>query len=136
VRSDDIIKSQTPLIIANDDGNVNIPLITIRTSGTRINVGDDVTFSVTARTILGTDVTNTSSYAWDFDGDGVVDKKGSNPSETFTYPNQGTYQMKVKVTSNGVTNTKYQTVTVVNELVPSVEVYKMGSKVFAINTSQ
>lgn len=44
--------------------------------------------------------------------------------------------MKVKVTSNGVTNTKYQTVTVVNELVPSVEVYKMGSKVFAINTSQ
>lgn len=69
MRSDDIIKSQTPLIIANDDGNVNIPLITIRTSGTRINVGDDVTFSVTARTILGTDVTNTSSYAWDFDGD-------------------------------------------------------------------
>lgn len=95
-----------------------------------------MSFSVNARTILGKDVTNSSSYAWDFDGDGVVDRKGSSAKEEYTYVTQGTYQMKVKVTSNGVTNTKYQTIVVENALEPLVKVYTMGSKVFAINTSR
>lgn len=135
VKSDDVLKEKIPLITSNDDGNVNIPLVTLSTSNSHINVGESVRFNVSARTILGKDVTSTATYAWDFDGDGVIDRKWSNPEEVYVYNTQGNYQMKVKVTSNGVTNSKFQQVVVDNVLEPSTMVYRMGSRVFAINTS-
>ena len=134
--SDDSMREKVPLIITNENGNVNIPLITLTPSSSRINVDETVTFRVNARNILGRDITNESTYAWDFNGDGIIDQKGSSPVVDYTYPTQGRYQMKVKVTFNGVTNTKYQTIAVDNVLSPAVTLYRMGTKIYAINSSQ
>lgn len=43
--------------------------------------------------------------------------------------------MKVKVVYNGVSNSKYQTMYVKNELSPNVSVFRKENKIFAINTS-
>lgn len=41
-----------PLLVSNDDGNVNIPLISLTTGNSSVNVGESVTFSASAKTIL------------------------------------------------------------------------------------
>ena len=81
-------------------------------------------FSVSAKNILGTDITTKSEYQWDFDGDGKIDKKTVEPKATFIYPASGKYTMKVKVLYNGVSNTKYQIINVKNELKARVEGYE------------
>ncbi len=124
-----------PLLVTNDDGNVNIPLISLTTGNSSVNVGESVTFSASAKTILWKDITNSSEYFWDFNGDGIVDKKWSESRITYIYTNAGTMNMKVKVVYNGVSNSKYQTMYVKNELSPNVSVFRKENKIFAINTS-
>src|SRR5690606_27577568 len=41
-----------------------------------------------------------SSWAWDFDNDGITDN--TNQNTTFTYPSTGTYPVKLTVTNGGV----------------------------------
>ncbi len=48
-------------------------------------------------TVTGDD---TGGYAWDFDGDAVIDESGAVPSTTFTYPGAGDYPLSLKVTSS------------------------------------
>jgi hypothetical protein len=121
VDSSDTLTDQAPLIVANDDANVNMPLITLNVDKTQALTDDLLNFSVSARNILGKDVTGVSEYYWDFDGDGHIDKKSSEPTASYSYKGSGRYNMKVKVINNGVSNTKYQTIYVKNELKASVE---------------
>lgn len=137
VNSADILQRSTPLIIDNANGNIYLPLITLSTSKTNAKVGEKIRFSVDAKTIIGTNVTSKSQYAWDFDGDGRIDERSSGPSIEYAYPKAGTYNMRVRVTHNGVSNTKYQTVYVRNELKASVQAYKIpGDKLYLLNTSE
>ncbi len=85
VNSMDAIKNQVPLIVDNENGNVYMPIITLNTPKTTIKAGESARFSVTAKTILNTDITARSQYAWDFDGDGVFDEKTSTPSIEHVY---------------------------------------------------
>ncbi len=124
-----------PLLVSNDDGNVNIPLISLTTGNSTVNVWESTTFSASTKTILGKDITGNSEYYWDFNGDGIIDKKGTESRVSYTYTSAGTMNMKVKVVYNGVSNTKYQTMYVKNELSPNVSVFRKGSTIFAINTS-
>ncbi|MFO0314510.1 MAG: PKD domain-containing protein [Planctomycetota bacterium] len=50
---------------------------------------------------------NATSWAWDFQNDGVVDSTSPNPS--FTYPAQGAYDCKLTVTNAYSTNTRIAT---------------------------
>ncbi len=136
INSADTITDQSPLIITNDDGNVNLPLITLTVPKSQVLVDENIDFSVTAKNILGIDITNKSEYSWDFDGDGKIDKKTPEPRTTFAYKSSGKYNMKVKVTYNGVSNTKYQVITVKNELKAAALGYKNGDTFYFINTSQ
>lgn len=137
VNSTDILQWATPLIIDNENGNINMPLISLSTPSTTVKINEKVRFKVDAKTILGTNITNKSEYAWDFDGDGRIDEKNSSSSMEHTYTKAGTYNMKVRVTHNGVSNTKYQTITVRNELKASIQAYKLpNNKLFVMNTSQ
>lgn len=136
VNSSDVIRDKVPLIIANENGNVNMPLITIKTLKSQVLAGESLDFSVLAKTILGTDITNKSEYAWDFDGDGKIDKKTTEPRTSYTYQNTGNYNMKVKVTYNGASNSKFQNITVKNELKAQFKAYKKGDLLSFLNVSQ
>lgn len=136
VNSADILTDQAPLQIMTEDGNKNLPLITLSVWKTQVLAGENVNFNVTAKTLLGTDITGKSEYQWDFDGDGKIDKKTTDSHVSYTYPNSWNYTMKVKVTYNGTSNSKYQTLVVKNELKASVKAYRSWDSVLLMNTSQ
>ncbi|MBX9809839.1 PKD domain-containing protein [Candidatus Gracilibacteria bacterium] len=130
-------KSSTPLIVDNSNGNIHLPLITLTTPKTVLNVGEKARFSVDVKTIIpGINITNKSEYGWDFDGDGRIDEKSSVPSIEHTYMRSGDFNMKVRVTNNGVSNSKYQTIHVKNKLTANVEIYKLpDGRTYLMNTS-
>lgn len=137
VNSSDLFQNKTPLLIDNANGNTNMPLITLNVPKKTVKAGEKVRFTVDAKTIMGTNITNKSQYAWDFDGDGKVDDKGTNPNWEYTYTKAGDYNMKVRVTNNWVSNTKYYTISVRNELKASYIGYKLPwDKLYLMNTSQ
>jgi PKD repeat protein len=130
--------SPTPLVIDNSNGNIHLPLITLTTPKTVVNVGEQTRFSVEVKTIIpGVNITNKAEYAWDFDGDGRIDEKSTVPTIEHIYQRSGDYNMKVRVTNNGVSNSKYQTIHVKNKLQASVYGYKLpDNRVYLINTSE
>lgn len=93
--------------------------------------------SVQAKTIVGTDITNKAEYAWDFDGDGKMDQKSQSPTIDHIYKTSGTYSIKVRVTNNGVSNTKYQTITIKNPLKAAYYGYKLqNGDIYLLNASR
>ncbi len=53
------------------------------------------------------------SYSWDFNGDGVVDKTGTQPYYNYTYSSAGTYTVTLTVTDNdGLTASTSKQITV------------------------
>lgn len=135
VNSADVIKDQSPLLITNDDGNINMPLITLSIPKTRVLAGESVDFVASAKTIVWMDITGKSEYQWDFDGDGKIDQKTTEARTKYTYKSSGNYSAKVKVTYNGVSNSKYQNIIVKNELKAGVLWYTDSHSVYLINTS-
>lgn len=127
---------RSPLILDNQNGNIYMPLITLTTPKNTILVGESVQMSAEAKTIVGTNITKNAEYAWDFDGDGRYDERTTNSTITHVYKNSGTYSLKVKVTYNGVSNTKYATVYVKNPLKASAQGYILpDGTLYFINTS-
>ncbi len=87
--------------------------------------------------IPGVNITNKSEYAWDFDGDGRIDEKSTLPSIEHVYTKSGDFNMKVRVTNNGVSNSKYQTIHVKNKLKADVYGYKLpDGRTYLINASE
>lgn len=113
-----------------------MPLISLNLSKSQVFTDEVVNFTVKAKNILGTDITEKSEYLWDFDGDSRIDQKTTVPNTNFTYKKSGKYNMKVKVVNNGISNTKYQTIYVKNELKASVVGYRMGDMTYFVNTSR
>ena len=136
VNSEDILKNQSPLIITNDNGNINMPLISLAIPKTQVLAGETVDFVVSAKTIVGTDITKKSQYQWDFNGDGKIDRKTDEARTSYVYQNTGNYTAKVKVTYNGTSNTKYQNIVVKNELKAQIHGYKTNDSLYLINTSK
>ena len=55
--------------------------------------GSNVTFTASASGASGA-----VTYAWDVDGDGVIDRRGTQSSITVSYPKAGAYQVRVTAT--------------------------------------
>ncbi len=139
--SSQLQSEQLPLIVANDDQNINMPLINLSIVNLNKERGffladETVEFSASAKTILNIDVTDKSEYYWDFDGDSRIDQKTTEPRASHIYKKSGKYNMKVKVVNNGVTNTKYQVIYVKNELKANVTGYRIGDMTYFMNTSK
>lgn len=134
--SADVIKDQSPLLISNEDGNLNMPLISLTIPKSKVLAGENVDFVASAKTIVGIDITGKSEYQWDFDGDGKIDKKTTEARTSYIYKNAGNYTAKVKVTYNGVSNSKYQSIVVKNELKAKVIGYRSNDVVYLINASE
>lgn len=93
--------------------------------------------SAEAKTIIGTNITKNAEYAWDFDGDGRFDERSASPSVNHIFKNSGTYQVKVRVTYNGVSNTKYGTIYVKNPLKANADIYELpDGSIYIMNTSE
>lgn len=128
---------QVPLILDNQNGNIYMPLISLTMPKNAVLVGENVFMSVDAKTIVWTVVTKNAEYAWDFDGDGRFDERSTNPSVNHTFKNSGTYQIKVRVTHNGVSNTKYATIYVKNPLKANAVGYTLADgSIYFMNTSE
>lgn len=137
VNSMDRLQGQSPLLIDNANGNIYMPLISLSVPKTTVKAGEKVRFSATAKTIIGNDITNRAQYAWDFDGDGKIDERTSTPSVEHTYERAGDFTLRVRVTYNGVSNTKYQSIHVRNELKASADIYRLpNNQLYFLNTSQ
>jgi hypothetical protein len=128
---------QVPLILDNQNGNIYMPLISLTLPKSAVLVGENVHMSVEAKTIIGVNITKNAEYAWDFDGDGKFDERSANPSVNHVFKNSGTYAMKVRVTYNGVSNTKYGTIYVKNPLKADASIYELADGgIYIMNTSE
>lgn len=138
MNSTDSGQNPAPLIIDNANGNIHIPLITLTVPKTVINIGESLRFSVDVKTIIpGVNITNKSEYAWDFDGDGRIDEKSNTPTIDHIYTRSGDFNMKVRVTNNGVSNTKFQTIHVKNKLKADIQGYKLpDNRIYLLNASE
>jgi PKD repeat protein/type IV secretory pathway VirB2 component (pilin) len=127
---------QTPLIIDNQEGNIYLPLISLSSPKIWL-AGERIRMTVDAKTIVWTNITNKAEYAWDFDGDGKIDEKSPNPTIEHIYKSSWTYSLKVRVTYNGVSNTKYQTITIKNPLKANFFWYKFQNwDIYFLNASK
>ena len=141
VNSKDILQGKIPTIVGDENSNIYMPLITLSVPNKTLKVGEKAYFSATATTITKLNITNKAKYSWDFDGDGKFDLVTQTPNAEWTYAKAGNYNFKVRVTNNGVSNTKYHTVIVRNELKADVQIYKISDgknpdKLYIMNTSQ
>jgi hypothetical protein len=116
IDSGDITSDKSPLFIGNDDANVNMPLINLSIDKTNALTDEVISLEANAKDILGRDITAKSEYYWDFDGDGSIDKKTTEPRVSYAYKNSGRYNMKLKMVNNGSSNSKYQVIYIKNEL--------------------
>jgi len=75
----------------------------------KANFAADPTYGQGPLTAQFSDVTigEVESWAWDFDGDGVVDSGDQNP--TFVYTTSGSYDISLTVTAAGQTDTTTKT---------------------------
>ncbi len=131
-------QGQSPLVIDNSNGNIYLPLITLNIPKNVVDVWEKVWFSSSVKTIIpGVNITNKVEYAWDFDGDGRIDEKSSSPSIEHAYNRSGDYNMKLRVTNNGVSNSKYQMVHVRNKLKADTYGYRLPDRrIYLINASE
>ena len=128
-------KSQKYSITISSD-NINMPLISLAATKTAVFVGDKIDFKATVKNILGKDISDKAEYKWDFDGDGFYDSTTSTPNTTYAYTKPGNFNMKVKVTYKGISNTKYINVVVKNVLKPDMLPIAFGDHLVIFNTSQ
>lgn len=113
-----------------------MPLISLTVDKTQALTDENIKFSASAKNILGADITTKSEYYWDFDGDGHIDQKTTEPQANYTYKKSGKFNMKLKVTSNGTSNTKYQLIYIKNELKANTIGYRVGNTISFLNTSR
>lgn len=134
VNSDDASPERYSVTIASD--NINTPIITLKASNTNVSVGQKVDFTVTAKNILGTDLADKAEYKWDYNGDGFYEETTNTPTVSHIYDKPGNFNFKVKVTYKGISNTKYQAITVKNQIQPNLEYIAIGKKFVFFNTTK
>lgn len=134
INSEDITSERFSLSLTSD--SINTPIISLKTSNTNIAVGQKVDFGVTVKNILGSDIASKAEYKWDYNGDGFYEETTNVPASSHTYDAPGSFNAKVKVTYKGVSNTKYQTIVVKNEISPNLEYVAIGKKFVFFNTTR
>jgi len=115
--------------------NTNTPIITLTPSKNNVTIGEEIIFRVQVRDVLKNDITEKSTFAWDFDGDGVYDAESETPNITHTYARSGTYYAKVRVKHKGMTSTRTESITVANPLQADFSYTSLGDRVIFFNTS-
>lgn len=134
VNSEDMNSEKYSLTLVSD--NINTPIISLKTSRTSVSVDQKIDFTVSAKNILGADLADKAEYKWDFNGDGFYEETTNTPTVSHVYDKPGNFNFKVKVTYKGISNTKYQAITVKNEIQPNLEYIAIGKKFIFLNTTK
>ena len=134
INTDDNRNQRFSITIASD--NINTPLISLTATKNDILVGDQVGFKTVVKNVIGKDISDKVEYKWDFDGDGFYDATTTTPDTTYVYPKPGNFNMKVKVTYKGISNTKYINMLVKNVLKPNMQTVALGDRLIVFNTTQ
>lgn len=137
VSSVDVLPENSASMTIVAENDVNTPIIDLKMPRSALAVGEEAAFAVTARNIAGMDLSAKSGieYKWDFDGDGFYDETSDKGQIRHKYEIPGDFNMKVKVTYKGVSNTKFQRVVVKNDLKPDFDIIAIGSKFVLVNTT-
>lgn len=137
INSGDILSNNPATFTVVAETDINTPLVELKLPKTNFSVGDEAIFSASARNIAGVDLSSKDGieYKWDFDGDGFYDETSISGRMKHVYDVPGDFNMKVKVTYRGVSNTRYQRIVVKNDLKPDFEVIAVGNKFILVNTS-
>lgn len=91
---------------------------------------------MSVKNILGNDISDKTEYKWDFNGDGFYEETTNTPKVGHVYDKPGNFNFKVKATYKGISNTKYQIITVKNDIVPNLEYIAFGKKFVFFNTTK
>lgn len=133
VNSEESREERYSITLASD--NINTPLIALKVSSSQVQVDEDVTFQATVKNVVGQDLTDKVEYKWDFDGDGFYDETSTAPTVKHKYATPGNFNMKVKASYRGISNTRYQQIAVRNEIVPNLEYFAIGNTFVLMNTT-
>lgn len=115
--------------------NSNTPLIELKINDNSVSIWDEVVFEASVKNIIGKDLSGSSEYYWDFDGDGFFDKKWSTPTISHKYKKSGTFYPKLKVKYRGLSNVRNLTVDVTNKLKADFEYISVGNKFIFLDKS-
>ncbi len=99
----------TSLPLAVVTGSNLPPEVVLQSDKTTVNAGDSIRLYADAKDPQGSTLKN-DDFAWDLDGDGRYDDTSSGPQITHTYQIPGEYEVRVKVTSNGLSTTVSHTI--------------------------
>jgi len=115
--------------------NINTPIVDLQINDNSTVIGEEITFTASAKNILGQTIDKDASFSWDFDGDGFYDTQTSTPTTTYTFRKSGEFYSKVKVKYRGISSTKNVTINVWNKLVADFDYISVWNKFIFFDTS-
>lgn len=133
ITSEEITWSKYFTTVTGD--NINTPIVDLQVNDNSTVIGEELTFTASARNILGQVIDKDASFSWDFDGDGFYDTQTSTPTTSYTFRKSGEFYSKVKVKYRGISSTKNVTVNVWNKLVADFDYISIGNKTIFFDTS-
>ena len=135
ISSEDAIGQSQALKVTN--GPSLAPVVEYTVDKVRAKVGEKISFTSVSKDPLGRYI-STSNYKWDFYGDGRYDREIVGPEVEFTYDRPGTYLPRLKVISEGISET-YEMEIIVEAVTENPEsaflFIKSGNKIIFINNS-
>lgn len=133
--SEDILGKSQAFKVTN--GPSLAPKVVYTVDKARVKVGEKISFTSATQDPLGRYIP-TGNFKWDFYGDGRYDREIVGPKVTFSYDRPGTYSPRLKVTSDGISET-YEMEIVVEAVTRKPEAaflfIKTGNKITFINNS-
>lgn len=133
ITSEEITGSKYFTTITGD--NINTPIVDLQVNDNSTVIGEEITFTASAKNILGQTIDKDASFSWDFDGDWFYDTQTSTPTTTYKFRKSGEFYSKVKVKYRGISSTKNVTVNVWNKLVADFDYISIGNKIIFFDTS-
>lgn len=116
--------------------NSNTPLVELGVNNSSVSVWDEVTFTSKIKNILWQDLTDKTTYFWDFNWDWFYDKESTWVwTINHKFEEAWTYRVKVKAKYKWFSNVKTVTVDVANNLIPDFEYISINNKFIFIDKS-
>jgi len=131
--SEELSSSKYSITLSWD--NVNTPLVDFKVNKSSVLIWEEVVFTVTAKNILGQNITSKSQFAWDFDWDWFYDKETNTWDITHKFQNSWTFYSKVRVKYKWMTNVRTVEMNVANILEPKFDYISLWDTYLFFNTS-
>lgn len=116
--------------------NENTPIIDLSVNNNSVAIWEEVVFVAKVKDIINRDLSASSEYYWDFDGDGFYEQKGTTPTISHKYTASGTFFPKLKVRHKWLSNVRNLRIDVSNRLKADFEYISVWNKFIFLDKSQ